>query len=130
MKEDVIDAWRSYKSFFFSGKVKSHNDSDYMEITVDDLGNFTLLHSQSRRNSKKYSAEQWRIESIKDRKYIYFGKMQAYEIITLEPEDMVLMDVVKGEKLFFAKMPDWQTRIVSVNSSTKQINSEAGIKRQ
>ena len=124
MKNAVIGTWRSYKAFFFSGKVGHHNSNNYIEITLDEPGNLTLLHSQSRRKATIYSADQWRVDIVKNQRYIYLGKKQAYEIITLDSVDMVLMDVVKGEKLFFAKIPDWQSRIAPVNSSVRHTKSE------
>lgn len=122
MKERISGIWRSYKVFYFSGKVEKHSDTTYVEISVDAQGAFTFLHSQSRRTATEHPGDQWRIDFLKKRWYIYFGKKQAYEIITLEPEDMVLLDVVKGEKIFFATLPEWHRRVEPVVNSVTHSN--------
>lgn len=124
MKERLTGVWRTYKTFFFSGKIEHHHCTKYVEIAVDEEGNFILSHAHTKRNVTVYSGEQWRIEPLKGRRYLYFGKKQAYEIITLETEDLVIADVVKGEKLFFAKMPGWYQRIEPVITSIRHINPE------
>jgi hypothetical protein len=39
MKERFIANWRSYKVFYFSGKVEKHNEEDFIEITIDKHDN-------------------------------------------------------------------------------------------
>jgi len=128
MKERVSGIWRSYKVFYFSGKVDTHNDTTYLEILVDAQGAFTFLHSQDRRDATVFPPEQWRVELVKKRWYIYLGKRQAFEIITLEPEDMVLHDVVKGEKIFFAKLPEWHRRIEPAVNAIRHIKTDTKTK--
>jgi hypothetical protein len=122
MKERFIGEWRSYKVFYFSGKVEKHNDDAFIEITIDEQDNFKLVDSKNPRNNMVYPTDQWNVAMLQRRGFIYLGKRQAYEIITLEQEDMVLQEVVRGEKLFFAKMPGWNRRIEPVITSIRHIH--------
>lgn len=119
MKERVTGIWRSYKIFLFSGRVEWHNATTYLELSVDKQGVLTLVNSQNRRKATTYAAQQWHIDPIKKYWFIYLGKRQAYEIITLEKEEMVLMDTVRGEKIFFAKLPVWHRCIEPVKTEVR-----------
>ncbi len=124
MKQRATGIWRSYKVFHFSGKVETHNETNYLQVSVDEEGTFTQLHAPPPTAATTFTSEQWHIKPIKNRWYIYLGKKQAYEIITLEPEDLVLMDIVQGEKIFFAKMPGWYRRIEPTITSVRHIKEE------
>jgi hypothetical protein len=122
MNERFIGEWRSYKVFYFSGKVEKHNEEAYIEITIDEHDNFKLIDSKYPRNNIVYPADHWNIVMLQRRGFIYLGNRKAYEIITLEQDDMVLMEVLRGEKLFFAKMPGWNSRIEPIITSARHIH--------
>ena len=124
MKQRVTGIWRSYKVFHFSGKVEAHNETSYLQVSVDEEETFTQLRAESRKSAISYTCDQWQIAQVKNRCYIYLQKRQVYEIITLEQDDMVLLDIVKGEKIFFAKMPGWYRRIEPTITSVRHIREE------
>jgi hypothetical protein len=127
MKERVLGIWRSYKVFYFSGKVEQHNATTYVEISVDEQEAFTFLQAQNKQSANVFPQGQWHMELFKNHWYIYLQKKQAYEIITLENEDMVLLDIMKGEKIFFAKMPGWRRRIEPIVNEVKHIKQKTEI---
>jgi hypothetical protein len=119
MKDQLKGIWRTYKVFCFSGKVQQHNDQCYLQLSISDDGILTQVHSQAKRSVLQLQEDQWRIEAHKKRNYLYFGKRQVYELITVETDGLVLADIMKGEKLFFAKMPLWHCFIQeSINAAT------------
>jgi hypothetical protein len=124
MDKTIRGIWRSYKLFFFSGKAEQHDEATFMELAVNDGGTLTLLHSSRPRDAVSYSASQWRIDVFKGRRYLYLLKRQAFEIITMEAEDLVLYDLVKGDKTFFAKMPGWYQRIEPATGSVRHVQQE------
>lgn len=124
IEKKLVGTWRSYKQFYFSGKVEVHNTSFFTELSIDQNNCLTMFHTLTKRQATVLQPGEWQIEEMKKRRYLYFGKKQAFEIITLDPEDLVLADVVKGEKLFFAKLPGWYQRIEPVITSVRRVNPE------
>ena len=106
------------------GKEKKGKKTAHEEVTVDEEETFTQLGAESRKSAISYTCDQWQIAQVKNRCYIYLQKRQVYEIITLEHDDMVLQDIVKGEKIFFAKMPGWYRRIEPTITSVRHIRGK------
>jgi len=107
----ITGTWRTHKVFCFTGKVLYQSDLSFQEMTIDANRVLTMLDVNNGKNSLLLQTAQWRFEAVKQRPFLYFGNKQAFEIITLETDDLVLADQVKGEKLFFARMPGWHQRI-------------------
>lgn len=124
MEQRMVGTWRTYKTFHFNGKVQNHNTAVFIELSVDEDNVLTIFHAQAKRQATVLKPGEWSIEAVKKRRYFYFGKKQAFELITLEREDLVLADIIKGEKLFFAKMPGWHQRIEPFITSTRHIHPE------
>lgn len=116
-----MGTWRSFKVFCFTGKVELHNTVQYLELSIDENGNLTMFQLQAKRHATALQQGEWRIEEIRNRRYLYFGKKQAYELITIESNDLVIADLVKGDKIFFAKMPEWNRRIEPSITSIRHI---------
>ena len=123
MMKPVTGIWRSYKVFCFSGNIERQDDSDYLQFAIDEAGTISITHSKNPRNPTIIGAEQWHIEEIKKRQFIYAGKKQVYEIITMEQAIIVLCDVVKGEKIFFAKMALWSEYVERVQNSVRHMDA-------
>ncbi len=123
IEQKMAGTWRSFKLYCFSGKVEIHNTSQYIELSLDENSCLTLFQAQAKRHAISLQDREWKIEEIKKRRYLYFGKKQAYELITIESDNLVLADLVKGEKIFFAKMPKWNRRIEPVVTSIRHINA-------
>lgn len=129
-EQRMVGTWRSYKLFHFNGKMEQHNTSFFIELSIDQNEGLTLFHTRLQKQALVLKPHEWEIQETPKRRYLYFGKKQAYEIITLEPEDLVIADVVRGEKVFFAKMPGWHQRIETVITSIRHINAEKETKDQ
>jgi hypothetical protein len=123
MKEMLKGIWRTHKVFCYSGKIEQHHESLYLELSIDEEGTLTLFHSGSRREISTLRNNEWNIEERKGRRFLCFGKRQAFEFITIEPEELVLADIMKGEKLFFTKMPAWYSRIQPNLNSIRHITA-------
>lgn len=111
MKEKIKGKWRTYKVFCFSGKIVPHHESLFMEFTVANDNSLTYFHSGEKRQMVTLLPGEWAIAMQKKCAYLFFGKKKMFEIITVEKEDLVLLHILSGEKLFFAKMPQWYSRI-------------------
>lgn len=66
-----------------------------------------------------------KIELLKKRWFIWFRKRQAYEVITIETSYSVLVDLMKRDKIFFAKMSEWNPRVESLFTSVRHIKPDA-----
>lgn len=110
--EHFIGTWRSYKAFYASGIVKKHTPTSYLEITVDEDCCLTIKQTPVPvpRDTLVHTC-QWEIKDVKKRDYLYIQGKQVYEMITLEPDNLVLADLGKGEKLFFAQLTEWRNRM-------------------
>lgn len=130
MKEKFFyGVWRSYKVFCFSGKIEQHNLRYFREISIDDNNTLTVKDNPANRNIITLKEGEWQIIEIKKRYFLYFGKKQAFELITLEPANLVLEDRVKGEKIFFAKMPEWNNQIVPSTPTHKVVETDVFLKK-
>jgi hypothetical protein len=100
MKEKLKGKWRTYKLFCFSGKLEHHHDSFYSELLVTDENTLTFFHSEAKREKLILKEDEWTVENQKKCCYIMAGKKKLFEIITLESNDLVLIHVLSGDKLF------------------------------
>ncbi|HEU4472834.1 MAG TPA: hypothetical protein VFR58_17190 [Flavisolibacter sp.] len=128
MEQRILGTWRTYKLFHFNGRVECHEPSRFIELSVDGDGNLKMFQSSDRRQATVLKPDQWKIEEVKKRRYLFFGKKEAFELITLEKEDLVLSSIAKGEKLFFAKMPGWHQRVEPIVTSVRHINPQSEAK--
>ena len=124
IEENIVGTWRSYKLFCFTGTIEHHNPSFFIQFSIDQNRDLTMFHARVKRQVLTLKSGEWKIVEIRKRRYLYFGKRQAYELITVEPEDLVLADLVKGDKIFLAKMPRWHQRIEPVVTSVRHIRPE------
>jgi hypothetical protein len=110
--QHFIGTWRSYKAFYASGNVKKHTPTAYLEVTIDEERRLTIKQTPAIvPRAILIQTGDWEIKEIKQSFYLFIHNKQAYEVITLEHDDLVLADPVKGEKLFFAQLPEWRNRI-------------------
>jgi hypothetical protein len=119
MEELLRGIWRSYQIFHFSGRIETNSESSYLQISMDQEGQCTILHTSNKRAAVTYKPGQWHIEKIKNQRYLFLEKKQAYEIITIEPANLVLSKIVTGEKIFMAPPDQWRKKLQLVQSSTK-----------
>src|SRR6476620_11037699 len=104
--------WRSYKAFYASGCIKKHTPTGYLVVTVDEDRCMTIKQTPAPvPREVLVQTYEWEVKEVKKKNYLFIQGKQAYEIITLEPDDLVLADPVKGEKLFFAQLPEWRNRM-------------------
>jgi hypothetical protein len=121
MTEKLKGTWRTYKVFCFSGKVAQHNESFYTELSVAEDDTLTYFHSAEKRKMVTHLRGEWNIEMQKKSAYLFFGKRKEFELITVEAEDLVLLHLLSGEKLFLAKLPQWYGRIQPTDNFTRHI---------
>jgi hypothetical protein len=112
INQHIIGTWRSYKAFYASGCMKKHTPTSYLEVTLDEDRCLTIKQTPAPtpRETLVYTC-QWEIKEVKKTNYLFIQGKQVYEVITLEPDNLVLADYVKGEKLFFAQLPEWRNRM-------------------
>ncbi|RYZ21198.1 MAG: hypothetical protein EOO16_13990 [Chitinophagaceae bacterium] len=103
--------WRSHKVFSFTGAVLPQHEDQYTELSVDADGTFRLHRHPGPGGRIVLAAGQWSLQQVRRRTWFCFGRQQAYELITLEPDNLVLAEPMRGEKIFFAPMPGWYARI-------------------
>lgn len=103
--------WRSYKAFYATGGVKKHSPSAYMEIGRDEQDTLSFKYSSDRPYHSTLPAGEWAISDDNKRSYLYLQGKRVYEVLTLDKHDLVLVDLVKGEKIFFAPLADWNYRV-------------------
>lgn len=103
--------WRSYKVFYTSGGVKKHSPSAYMEIGRDEQDSLTFKYSVDRPYHSTLPAGEWVISEANKRYYLDLQGKRGYEVLTLDKYDLVLLDLVKGEKIFFAPLAEWNQRV-------------------
>jgi lipopolysaccharide export LptBFGC system permease protein LptF len=113
--------------FCHSGKIEKHNVTDFVELTVSD--NKELRYTFGHQNKIILQAGEWRIEEVKKHRFLYFGKKQAFEILTIESKNLVLQDHLKGEKIFFIQMPEWNNYIEPATQSHRVLKSAAFLKK-
>lgn len=107
--------WRSYKAFYASGSVKKHSTSSYLEVSVDEEQVLTIkLHPATTPRAVLVHTDAWEIREVKDKFYLYIRDKQAYEVITLDADDLVLADPLRGEKIFLTQLPEWRNRMYAM----------------
>jgi hypothetical protein len=122
MKEKLNRRWRTYKLFCYSGKIEYHHDNFYTELFVNQEHRLTFFHSQNKKDSLlALKDNEWTIEVQKKCAYIIAGQKKLFEVITLESQDLVLLNILSGDKLFFAPLPQWYGRIQPEIKSTRHI---------
>lgn len=123
-EKHLTGIWRSLKVFCFSGRVEQHTTANYVELSIDERRLLRLTYSQSRNKTLSLQSDQWSLQEVRKRWYLYIGKKQSFELITVEADNLVLMDVVKGEKIFFTTLPDWYKKIELVITSARHIKPD------
>lgn len=103
--------WRSYKTFFARGQVNYHEATRYRELIITDDGGLTLKSFSTFTKSEVLKKDDWDIRIDGNRRFLYLEGRKAFEIITLEKDDLVLQEPVSGEKTFFAALPLWQEHL-------------------
>jgi len=113
--------WRSYKTFFFRGEVKHHEESSYREMAITDDGELILKECSTFTKKKVLVKDDWEIRKDGNRCFLYLEKKKAFEMITLEKTELVLLDPVTGEKTFYAALPLWQERLQRKTATDKNV---------
>lgn len=106
-----MGTWRSYKTFYFRGEVKHHDVTCYREVVITAEGDLILRSFSAFTQKQVIKKGAWQVHADEERRFLYLQGKKAFEIITLEKTDLVLQDLVTGEKTFFAAIPLWQERI-------------------
>jgi hypothetical protein len=109
MKERLIESsWRSYKVFRTTGTIKQHSPVLYLEITFGCAGGLFVKVVPDRKKSILLEPNDWNLQQINGRCYLMIHEKKVYEVITLEKEDLVLLELSTGDKIFFTILPEWQ----------------------
>lgn len=103
--------WRSYKTFSARGDVKSYSDRHYRDVTIHAEGRLVLRSFLPHSEKQVLESGSWEIRPDGRRRFLYLKGKKSFEVITLEPTDLVLLDVETGEKTFFASLPTWKERL-------------------
>lgn len=108
-EQHLIGTWRSYKAFYASGSIKKHTPTSYLEVRLDEDHCLTIKQTPATipRETLVHTCE-WEIKEVKKRAYLFIEGKPIHEVITLEPDNLVLADPTKGEKLFFAQLTEWR----------------------
>lgn len=108
--KQLTGIWRSYKTFYASGGIRKHSTSMYLEVRIDEEQLLTIAqYPAPTTRSLLVQTDNWDIRKVNEKTYLYIYNKQAYEIITLDESNLVLVDPVRGEKLFFAPLPVWRS---------------------
>lgn len=107
----LTGTWRSYKAFCANGNVKRHSASSNLELCREQGGALTLKLHADRPLLTEVAAHEWEIKEEGLRYYLYLKSRRAFEVLTLDQHDLVLVDVVKSEKIFFALLAEWNGRL-------------------
>ena len=103
--------WRSYKTFSSRGEVKYHEPTWYREVAITDEGDLLLTSFSTFTKKEVLKKDTWDIRIDGNRRFLYMENRKAFEIITLEKNDLVWQDLVTGEKVFFAAILLWKERL-------------------
>ena len=108
---NLTGTWRSYKAFCANGSVKKYSTTSFMELCKEEGGGLILKLHADRPLLSEVSAHEWAIREESKRFYLFLQDRRAFEVLTLDKQDLVLADPAKGEKIFFAPLGDWKARL-------------------
>ena len=101
--------FRSYKTFRRSGAVVLHTIHDFHEWDFDDNHVLTITWYKQHRKKTFCHTDKWTIILENKQHFIQIEQpAMRYEIISLNHTGMVLADNTQGEKVFFARLPNWE----------------------
>jgi hypothetical protein len=103
--------WRSYKAFYAAGGIKKHSVTSFMELRRNEQNGLVIKLYADRPLLTEVSAHEWEIREESRRRYLCLQGRQVFEVLTLDANDLVLADPVKGQKIFFAPMGEWNRRL-------------------
>jgi hypothetical protein len=98
--------WRSYKTFLALGSEKKHSTTAYMQLQTAADGKLSMCQLPD-----SASINHCELTSTNNRYYFCIRGKQVYEVITLDALDLVLLDIARQEKIFFAPLSDWSRRM-------------------
>lgn len=114
--KDLIGTWRSYKTFYASGGEKKHSATSFMQLHYGNEGVLTIRPFPDSAKPAVVQTRNWDIRMENKRCFLYLLDKPAYEVLTLDKSDLVLADLHKGEKIFFAPLAEWQYRITPMKT--------------
>lgn len=117
--EHYTGTWRSYMTFCVRGNVKHHEVTSYSEVVISSDGVLTLRSFSTFSKCRVFDEKDWEVCVDGKRRYLYLEKKKAFEIITLETTDLVLQDMITGEKTFFVALALWQERIRPITATDR-----------
>ena len=118
----MIGIWRSYKSFYHNGHVKKHSDTSYNEIALTTDADLVLKSISKFTISRELKRADWEVQWLDKRRFLFIEGMKAYEIITFDAHDVVLVDAVTGEKVFYTSLAQWNERLEPLKKWDEEIN--------
>src|SRR4051812_22040698 len=107
----LLGTWRSYKTFCHLGEVKKNGTDNFIELRIEDSGMLTFKPYPTASKALWIQTERWELTEINRTWELYIQDKKWYEVITLEPEDLVVFEPNKGEKIFLAKLESWNKRL-------------------
>ena len=113
--------WRSYQSFYHNGIVKKHGLSSYKEIILELTEDLTFRSFGKFTNSRTVARDQWDVRTWDNRRFLFLEGKKAFEIITFDPKDIVLVDAVTAEKIFYSSLPEWSQRLEPAKQSDENV---------
>jgi len=92
MQRVLPGTWRSYKSFSFNGNIKKDSTTSYTEVTISESAELSIKSLPGYNRQKNFQEEEWEIQTWDKKRYFLFlsGK-KAFEVITFESDDLVLL---------------------------------------
>ena len=106
-----MGTWRSYMSFYFNGYLRKHSLLYYTELDFTEQGELTIASFSKLILVKALKTVNWSIRQWEKKRFLFMEAKKAFEIITLEPKQIVLADSGTSEKTFFVELSDWGGRL-------------------
>ena len=104
--------WRSYKAFLKSGSVRLYNLQSFIEMDFKEDNVLTIVQYTDAKAKRIIKTDNWTTEFSNKRHFLIIQQgVLSYEVITINHTALVLLDNNSNEKLFFAKLPYWETII-------------------
>src|SRR5206468_12697353 len=108
----LIARWKSYMIFKHSGDARRHSPLYYKEIHVMDDRTLCVKEYNNDRPKTVLTTTEWSVNFINRKHYLYIPTHNlTFEIISVNHVVLVLLEIVTGEKTFYAKENTWNKYI-------------------
>jgi len=101
--------FRSYKVFRASGEVVQHSEDNFQEWDFNDNHVLTIAEYQNLERKIIVQTNKWTLTFNNKRYYIQIASVRMQiELITVNHTGLVVEDLSRREKIFFARLPAWE----------------------